>query len=134
MGLIINAAAGNRFASLEAASVYEWATYGVKQRTGGGLLASSNHFVDPTWTGLPAIGDGASGGFSKERLANLLARGAQYEGTIDATRMMQIFDTTIPDGAPPSPTRAPWRPIIRSSRRPATAPCGRNPPPTFDVG
>lgn len=107
MGLIINAAAGSRLASLEAASVYEWATYGMKQRTGDGLLASSNHFVDPAWTGLPPIADGLAGGFSKERLANLLDRGAQHKGAIDATRMMQIFDTTIPDGGPTFPDESP---------------------------
>ena len=107
MGLIINAAVGNSLASLDTASVYEWATYGVKQRTGGGLLASSNHFIDPSWTGLPSIDDGLPGGFSKERLANLLARGAQYKGRIDATRMMQIFDTTIPNGGPTFPDDSP---------------------------
>jgi CubicO group peptidase (beta-lactamase class C family) len=103
MGLIINAAGGHSINSLATASVYEWATYGTKKRTGSGLLASTNHFVDPSWTGLPAISDGLAGGFSKERLANLLARGAQYKGGIDATRMMQIFDTTIPDGGPTFP-------------------------------
>ena len=107
MGLIINAADGNRLASLASASVYEWATYGVKRRTGSGLLASSNHFVDPAWTGLPAIDDGLPGGFSKERLANLLARGSQYKGRIDETRMMQIFDTTIPNGGPTFPDDSP---------------------------
>ncbi|TSA45934.1 MAG: hypothetical protein D4R56_04730, partial [Deltaproteobacteria bacterium] len=107
MGLIINAAAGSRLASLASASVYEWATYGVKQRTGSGLLASSNYFVDPSWTALPAIDDGLAGGFSKERLANLLARGAQYKGQIAAARMMQIFDTTIPNGGPTFPDDSP---------------------------
>lgn len=107
MGLIINAAAGNRLDSLDTASVYEWATYGVKQRTGSGLLASSNYFVDPAWTGLPAIDNGLAGGFSKERLANLLARGAHYKGQIDASRMMQIFDTTIPNGGPTFPDDSP---------------------------
>lgn len=103
MGLIINAAMANRLASLDTASVYEWATYGVKARTGTGLLASSNYFIDPEWTDLPAIDNGLGGGFSKERLANLLARGAQYKGRIDATRMMQIFDTTVPNGGPTFP-------------------------------
>ncbi len=100
MGLIINAAAGNKLSSLEAASVYEWATYDVKKRAGNGLLASSNYYIDPAWTGLPTIDAGIDGGFSIERLANLLSRGAQYKGQIDAPRMMQIFDTTIPNGGP----------------------------------
>jgi CubicO group peptidase (beta-lactamase class C family) len=103
MGLIINAAAGNRLAPLASASVYEWATYGVQNRRGGGLLASSNHYTDPAWTGLPAIDDGLAGGFSKERLENLLTRGEEYKGQIDAVRMMQIFDTTIPNGGPTFP-------------------------------
>lgn len=107
MGLIINAAAGNSLSSLASASVYEWATYGLKQRVGSGLLASSNHYIDPAWTALPAIDDGLAGGFSKERLANLLARGAQYKGQIDAPRMMQIFDTTIPNGRPTFPDDSP---------------------------
>ena len=107
MGLIINAAAGHRLASLASASVYEWATYGVKQRTGSGLLASSNYYVDPSWTDLPPVPDGLAGGFSKERFSNLLARGAQYKGMIDANRMMQIFDTTIPDGGPTFPDDSP---------------------------
>jgi len=107
MGLIINMAAEIRPDVSGAAAVYEWATNDVKKRTGNGLLASSNYFLDPAWTGLPAVPDGLEGGFSKERLANLLARGAQYKGQIDATRMMQIFDTTIPSGGPTFPDDSP---------------------------
>lgn len=107
MGLIINAAVGNRLPSLSTASVYEWATYDVKGRSGSGLIAASNYYIDPSWTNLPVIPDGLAGGFSKERLANLLARGEQYKGSIDATRMMQIFDTTIPNGGPTFPDDSP---------------------------
>ncbi len=107
MGLIINTAVESRLDFATSASVYEWATYGVKQRTASGLLASANHYIDPAWTGLPAIPDGLAGGFSKERLANLLARGAQYKGAIDTARMMQIFDTTIPNGGATFPDDSP---------------------------
>jgi len=107
IGLIINSAAESRPDAEAGARVYEWATFGVKSRTGAGLLASTNHYLDPSWTGLPAIPSGLAGGFSKERLANLLARGEQYKGTIDAMRMMQIFDTTIPDGGPTFPDDSP---------------------------
>jgi hypothetical protein len=100
MGLIINAASGPGLTSLNTASVFEWATYDVKQRNGSGLLASSNYFMDPSWKDLPVVPDGLEGGFSKERLTNLMAMGAQAKGSIDAAVMMEIFDTTIPHGGP----------------------------------
>ncbi|MBU1901886.1 hypothetical protein KKG82_06010, partial [Patescibacteria group bacterium] len=80
--------------------VYEWATYDVKQRTAQGLIASSNHFVNPDWTDLPVVEPGAAGDYSLERLANLLALGEEYKGSIDATVMQQIFDTSFDDGGP----------------------------------
>ncbi|MFH1490298.1 MAG: C45 family autoproteolytic acyltransferase/hydrolase [Pseudomonadota bacterium] len=103
MGLIINGAFGSRLTSLDTASVYEWATYHMKQRDGKGLLASSNYFTDPSWENLPPVPDGLAGGFSKERLANLLFMGEQHKGSIDVPRMMEIYDTTIPYGGPTFP-------------------------------
>jgi len=107
MGLIINGASGSRLPSLNTASVYEWATYDMKQRNGNGLLASSNNFIDPSWNNLPPVPDGLAGGFSKERLANLLNMGEKEKGAIDASGMMKIFDTTIPNGGPTFPDNSP---------------------------
>jgi hypothetical protein len=92
MSLIINAADSRED------RVYEWATYDVKRREGNGLIASTNHFIDPLWTDLPEVPPGAEGDYSRERLANLLAIGEQYKGSIDTVKMMQIFDTTYSDG------------------------------------
>jgi hypothetical protein len=78
--------------------VYEWATYDVKRREGNGLIASTNHFIDPAWASLPEVPPGAQGDYSRERLANLLALGEQFKGKINAEKMMQIFDTTYSDG------------------------------------
>lgn len=83
--------------------VYEWATYDVRRRTGNGLIASTNHFVDPTWTDLPPVPPGAEGDYSRERLANLLALGECNKGTINAGKMMQIFDTTFSNKGPTFP-------------------------------
>jgi hypothetical protein len=92
LGLIINVATSSED------RVYEWATYDVKRRTGNGLIASSNHFIDPSWSNLPEVPSGAEGDYSRERLANLLALGEQFKGSIDADKMMKIFDTTFSDG------------------------------------
>jgi hypothetical protein len=95
LGLIINGSSAND------ARVYEWsASYDTKIRLGDGLLAASNHYIDPSWQNLPPIGDGAPYGYTKERLANLLAMAEKYKGKIDPTVMMQIFDTAIPNGGP----------------------------------
>ena len=94
LALIINVAAANED------RVYEWATYDVKRRIGAGLIASTNHFVDPAWINLPEVPPGAEGDYSRERLANLLTLGEQNKGTIDAAQMMRIFDTVFSDGGP----------------------------------
>jgi len=83
--------------------VFEWATYDVKERMADGLIASSNHFIEPSWTDLPPVEPGAAGEYSLERLANLLALGEQYKGYIDAERMRDIFDTAFDDGGPTFP-------------------------------
>ncbi|MCX5748687.1 MAG: C45 family autoproteolytic acyltransferase/hydrolase [Candidatus Saganbacteria bacterium] len=99
MGLIINAAGTNDAFS------YEWATYGGKRRGADtpGLLSTSNHFVDPRWTGLPTVAAGLAGGYTLERRANLLALGNANKGSINAQKMMDILDTTIPLGGPTFP-------------------------------
>ena len=93
MGLIINGA------NATTATVYEWSTYETKTRTAtDGLISSSNHFLNSSWANLPIVADGVSGAFTKERQINLMNLGELNKGSIDATKMMEIFDTTIPNG------------------------------------
>jgi hypothetical protein len=78
--------------------VYEQATYGAKRRRGNGLMVSTNHFIDPGWTGLPDVPWGLKGDYSKERLVSLYGLGERYKGRIDAKRMMEIFDQNLNSG------------------------------------
>lgn len=78
--------------------VFEWATYDVKKRSGQGVIASSNHFIDSSWVNLPEIPDGWAGDLSKERLANLLSLADSYKGSINENTMMDIFDVLYYDG------------------------------------
>ncbi len=103
---IINVADATR------AYVYEWATYARKRRIidperpgpgPDGLLVATNHFVDPSWIGLPIILNGFLGLYTKERRANLLARGKQFKGAIDPSRVMYIFDRTTAADPDPGP-------------------------------
>ena len=96
-GLVMNVVDSTR------GRVYEWATYEIKIRNGNGLIASTNHFIDPSW-GLPSPPDGEAGAFSKERLANLLSLGESYKGRIDAAAMQEIFGKTIDQGGPTFPS------------------------------
>jgi hypothetical protein len=110
VGAIVNAADKTK------GYVYEWATYAMKRRVvdpervispppaADGLLVSTNHFVDPTWIGLPFIYDGSSGWYTKERRANLLARGEQFKGSLNVSRVKYIFDRTFSDSPDPGPT------------------------------
>jgi hypothetical protein len=63
-------------------------------------MAAANHFIDPTWHSTIEIPEGKRGAWTKERCVNLLALGKQYKGQIDAAKMMEFFDTTIPKGGP----------------------------------
>jgi hypothetical protein len=93
MGVIFNVADVNE------CRVYEEATYDAKMRRGDGLMVSTNHFIDPSWTGLPDVPFGVTGGFfSQERMANLRNLGERYKGSIDARRMMEIFDKSLYEG------------------------------------
>ncbi len=95
-GLIINVADSKR------GYCYEWATADYRRRVDDekGLLAAANHFIDPTWHSMIKIPEGKHGGFSQERCLNLLALGKKYKGQIDAHKMMEFFDATIPKGGP----------------------------------
>jgi hypothetical protein len=94
IGVIINVA------DTKECRTYELATYDAKKRTGNGLEMSSNHFINTDWKRLPDVPSGNNGFFSKERLANLQNLAERYKGTIDAVRMMEIFDQTIDVGGP----------------------------------
>jgi len=63
-----------------------------------GLIAATNHYVDPSWV----YPEGAveSEGFkeSATRRDNLLALGEKNKGKIDANAMMKIMDTTYSEG------------------------------------
>jgi len=95
-GLIINVADAKQGYS------YEWSTADYKRRVDDekGLMAATNHFIDPAWHVTTNIPEGKHGGFSKERCANLLALGKKYKGQINADKMMEFFDAPIPKGGP----------------------------------
>jgi hypothetical protein len=84
---------------------YEWATFDVKRRgpDRDGLLAGTNHFVDPSWGITMAgdtylIGQTFDMGKTRERRANLLALGEKYKGKITPETMMEIISIPIGKG------------------------------------
>jgi len=79
--------------SPEGAYVFEVGLTETKIRTGDGVVAAANHFVDPSWdlTTPPAA-------HSVSRYTNLLSQAASAKGTIDAAKMMQIRDVVLEDG------------------------------------
>jgi len=95
-GLIINVADAKQ------GYCYEWGTFDVRRRVDEekGLVASSNHFVAPTWHVTTHIPEGKVAGYTRERYTNLLKQGKKFKGEIDAARMMAFFDATIPQGGP----------------------------------
>ena len=95
-GLIINVADAKQ------GYCYEWGSFDYRRRVDDekGLVASSNHFIDPTWQVTTNIPEGKTAGFTRERSANLLGLGKKFKGKIDANKMMEIFDATIPKGGP----------------------------------
>ena len=72
--------------------VYEKTTNRTLVRTGDGVIAAANHFVDPSWN-LPA-----PPAHSLNRYNNLLLQAEDAKGSIDAARMMQIRDVCLEDG------------------------------------
>jgi len=95
-GLIINVADAKQ------GYCYEWGTSDYKRRVDDekGLLAASNHFIDPAWHVAINFPEGKRGGFSLERCSNLLALGKKFKGQLGAQKMMEFFDATIPEGGP----------------------------------
>lgn len=62
------------------------------KRTGDGVIAAANHFVDPSWN-LPEPPE-----HSLSRYNNLLRQAEEAKGLIDAEKMMEIRDVCIEDG------------------------------------
>jgi hypothetical protein len=95
-GLIINVA------DTKQGYCYEWGTFDYRRRVDDekGLVASSNHFLAPAWQTTRDIPMGKAAGFSRERQSNLLELGRKFKGRIDAGKMMEFFDATIPKGGP----------------------------------
>jgi len=76
------------------AYVYEETIADTKQRTGTGLIAASNHFIDPAWhlSGKPDDGN------SVARYNSLVSAAEKSKGSIDAATMMQIRDVLYRNG------------------------------------
>ncbi len=74
------------------AYVYEKSTNRTVQRSGDGIVAAANHFVDSSWN-LPAPAE-----HTLSRYNNLLSQAEEAKGSIDAEKMMDIRDVCIEDG------------------------------------
>jgi hypothetical protein len=72
---------------------YEETVYDVKRREGAGMIAATNHFVDPAWhlAGTPNEN-------SLARYTNLVNQAGQSKGSIDAAKMMQIRNVLLQNG------------------------------------
>ena len=74
------------------AFVLEKSTDRTVKRTGDGVIAAANHFVDPSWN-LPEPPE-----HSLSRYNNLLRQAEEAKGMINAEKMMEIRDVCIEDG------------------------------------
>ncbi len=75
------------------AYVYEVMAGTARPRTGDGVIAAANHFMDPAWNLSTPPAD-----HSVSRYDNLLRQAGEARGSIDAARMMQIRDVRWEDG------------------------------------
>lgn len=77
----------------EEAYSYEETVWDVKRRDGDGMIAATNHFVNPEWhfSSVPEEN-------SIIRYENLVSLAEQSKGSIDAQKMMDIRDITIENG------------------------------------
>lgn len=73
--------------------VYEVAPAEQKPRTGDGVVAAANHFVNRSWNMTAPLPD-----HTTTRYANLLRQAEEAKGTIDAAKMMEIRDVRWEDG------------------------------------
>jgi hypothetical protein len=76
----------------DGAFVYEKMTNRTLKRTGDGVVAAANHFIDPSWN-FPAPPE-----HSLSRYNNLIRLAGEAKGSIDAARMMQIRDVCLENG------------------------------------
>lgn len=67
-----------------------------------GLMAATNHFVDPSWGIGPPVPD-KDNGWTGLRRDNLLKLAADNKGSFDAAKMMQVMDKTITEGGVTQP-------------------------------
>ncbi len=81
---------------------FQWPTYGLQQREpdSAGLLVATNHFVNypSEWPVLPIPEDPEKAAYTVQRYHNLINLAWQNKGNIDAGKMMNIMDVTIPKG------------------------------------
>jgi hypothetical protein len=77
----------------EGAYVLEAGLTETKVRTGDGVVAAANHFVDPSWN----LTTTPPEEHSLTRYTNLLSQAEAAKGTIDAEKMMQIRDVLLED-------------------------------------
>jgi hypothetical protein len=78
---------------------FEYPMTAVKRRPPDedGLLASTNHFVDPSW-GMPAPQPDSANGWSVKRRDNLLTFARANKGTLDLEKMKYVLDTQTAEG------------------------------------
>jgi len=77
----------------DGAYVFEVGLTETKVRTGDGVVAAANHFVDPSWNLTTPPGE-----HSLTRYTNLLSQAEAAKGGIDAAKMMQIRGVLLADG------------------------------------
>lgn len=84
------------------ATIYEWATFRVAARNTDGLISASNDYIDPSWHSYSEINffdeTNEGIGYTVTRRNHLLEMGEADKGNITPEKMMEIFDTTIPNG------------------------------------
>ncbi len=91
---------------------YEWPPFDLRRRSGDepGLLVSTNHFVDPSWSLMQQEGTGFR---SVERRDNLLQLVSKYQGTVDLGKMKDMLDTPLEKGGPTWPDQGDIRTVYQ---------------------
>ena len=84
---------------------FECSTSSVKRRypDADGLMVATNHFVDPSWGISPPVPD-EDNAWTAKRRTNLLNLATANKGFFNVEKMMQVLDTTIPEGGATQPT------------------------------
>ena len=97
------------------AYVYEVMAGTARSRTGDGVVAAANHFVDPAWNLSTPPAD-----HSVSRYNNLLRQAGEAKGSIDAARMMEIRNVRWENGGATFYIRSSSAVIPRCSSLPIT--------------